>query len=140
MAPISGKYIIPTSYIDTKKVINAPNFISQSEPSAPKVIIVDNKMRTGASILSEGTGASVTPEKLIPKKKSNMKSPAMSPPRKDPIPTQDINRLISKKDKILPPHLAKYPPGFKLLINDAHDPNSTEYDRKYSIDNLRNEK
>ena len=69
-----------------------------------------------------------------------MKSPAMLPPRMDPIPNQDINILITKKYQSLPPHLAKYPPGFKLLINDAHDPNSTEYDRKYSIDNLRNEK
>ena len=33
-----------------------------------------------------GTGSSVTPEKIIPRKKKNMKSLAMSPPRKDPIP------------------------------------------------------
>ena len=42
-------------------------------------------------------------------------------PRKDPIPNQDINRLSTKKDKSLPPQLAKISLGFKLLINEAHD-------------------
>ena len=31
-----------------------------------------------------------------------MKSPAISTPRKDPIPNQDINRLITEKDPSLP--------------------------------------
>ena len=52
-------------------------------------------MRTDVSILYGGTGASVTTERRIPRK-SNMKPPAMSPPRKDPIPNQDINRLITE--------------------------------------------
>ena len=42
-----------------------------------------NNGETGA------TGAIITPEKIIPRKKSNIKSLAMSPPRKDPIPNQD---------------------------------------------------
>ena len=73
----------------------------------------DDKIRTDVSIFSGGTGASVTPEKQIPRKKKSMKLPAMSPQRKDPIINQDINILITKKYQILPPHLAKYPPGYK---------------------------
>ena len=30
-----------------------------------------------------------------------MKSPAIPPPRNDPIPNQDINRLITKQDTII---------------------------------------
>ena len=53
MAPISGKEKIPKESINTQKVTNAPNFICQSEPPAPKEIMVDNKIRTGVSLLSE---------------------------------------------------------------------------------------
>ena len=102
--------------------------------------MVNAKMRTDVSILYGGTGASVTPEKRIPGKQRNMKSPAILPPRKDPITNQDINRLITEKYQILPPHLAKYPPGFKVLINYAPDPNSTEGDCNDSINTSRNEK
>ena len=56
-------------------------------------------MRTGVSILSRVTVTSVTPEKQTPRKKRNMKSPAILPPRKDPITNQDINRLITEKIK-----------------------------------------
>ena len=56
MAPISGKDVIPKEYINTHKVTNTPNFISQSEPSATKVIMVDNRIRTDVYILSGGTG------------------------------------------------------------------------------------
>ena len=59
------------------------------------------------------------------KKKSNMKSPAMSPPKKDPIPYEDINILITKQDPSLPPIMEKYPPVYKPLFNDKHDSNST---------------
>ena len=52
---------------------------------------MDNKIRTNVS-LSVGTGDSITPGQRIPKKKRNMKSPAMSPPRKNPILNQYINR------------------------------------------------
>ena len=105
---------------------NAKNLISQSEPPAPKVIMVDKKMRTGVYILSGGAGASATPEKLITINKRNMRSPAMSPPRKYPIPNQDINILITEKSNYSAT-FRKNPPGFKSLINEAHDPNSTEY-------------
>ena len=64
----------------------------------------------------------------------------MSPLRKYPIPNQYINRLITKKYPRLPPILEKYPPGFKPLFNDTHDPNSTEDDPNNSTDNSRNEK
>ena len=64
----------------------------------------------------------------------------MSPQRKGQIPNQYINILITEKDPNLPPHLAKYLPGYKSLLNDANDPNSTEDDRNYSTDNSRNEK
>ena len=87
--------------------------------------------------MSGGTGASVTPEKRIPRKKRNTKPPAMYPPKNDPISNKDINRLITEEDPSLPPHLSKYPPEYKQLLNHAHDPNSTEYDRNYSTDNSR---
>ena len=45
------------------------NFISQLYPPAPKEILVESKMRTGVSLLSRGMGASVTPERHIPRKK-----------------------------------------------------------------------
>ena len=70
--------------------------------------MVDNKIRTYVSIFSGGTGASVKPEKRIPINKKSMKSLAMLPPRKDPIPNQDINRLGTKKYQSLPPQLAKF--------------------------------
>ena len=69
-----------------------------------------------------------------------MKSPAILPPRKDPITNQDINRLITGKYQKLLPHLATFPPGFKSLINDARDTNSTEDDINDSINTSRNEK
>ena len=63
--------------------------------------MVEDKMQTYVSILSGVTGASVTPDKRIPRKKRNMKSPVMSPPRKYPIPNQDINRFTTKNIKVL---------------------------------------
>ena len=76
-----------------------------------------NRFWSAVSFLSIGKGASVTPYKQIPTKKSNIKSPAMLPPGKDIITNKDINILSTKKDKSLPPKLAKSPPGFKSLIN-----------------------
>ena len=52
-----------------------------------------------------------------------MKLPVMSPPKKDPIPNQDINRIITQQDPILQPILAKYPTRYKPLFNDTHYPN-----------------
>ena len=57
------------------------------------------------------TGVSVTPERRITR--SNMKLPAMSPPRKDPIPNQDSYIIINEQYPILPILLAKYPTGYK---------------------------
>ena len=68
---------------------------------------------TDVSVLSGNTGSNVTPEKHIPRKKKNMKSRAISPPRKDPIPNQYINMLGTKKYQILPPQLAKFCPEYK---------------------------
>ena len=39
---------------------NAPNLISQSETLAPKLIMVDKKIRTDVSILYGGMGSIVT--------------------------------------------------------------------------------
>ena len=66
MAPISEKNVTPKEYFKSQKVMNEPNLISQSEPPAPKEIMVDPKMRTGVSVLSGNTGASATPGKRIP--------------------------------------------------------------------------
>ena len=83
------------------------------------------KIRNDVSVLSGGTNDSVTIVKRIPINKRNMKSPAMSPPRKYPIKNQYINRFITEQDPSLLPIKSKYPPGFKPLFNDAHDPKST---------------
>ena len=119
---------------------NAPNLISQSEPPAPKVIMVDNIIRTDVSLLSVGTGANVSPEKRIPRRERNMKPPAMLPPRKYMIPNQDNNRLITKKYQSFLPYLETFPCEFKSIINEAHDHNSTEDDRNDSTNNSSNDK
>ena len=72
-------------------------------------------MLTDVSVFLAETGASATPEKLIPRKKKNIKSLAMSPQRKDPIPNQDIDMLGTEKDQSLPPQWAKFRPGYKSL-------------------------
>ena len=86
---------------------------------------MDNKIQTYVYILYVGTGACLTLGKRITIKKSNMKSPAMLPPRKEPITNQYINRLITEKDQSLTQHLETFPLGFESLINEAHDHNST---------------
>ena len=64
----------------------------------------------------------------------------MLPPRKYPIPNQDINRIITEKYQSAPTHSAKHPPGYKSLLNNAHDTNITEDYCNYSRDNSYNEK
>ena len=64
------KSIIPKEYFQSQKVTDAPNLISQSEPPAPKEIMVNPKMQTDFYVLSVATGASETPEKRIPRKKN----------------------------------------------------------------------
>ena len=68
-----------------------------------------------------------------------MKSPAMYPPRKDPIPNQYINILVTQQDTSLPPIITKYPTGYKPLFNDTHDQNSSEDYPNGSTDNPCNE-
>ena len=68
-------------------MINISNLISQLEPSALTEILLESKMPTDVFLLSV-TGESFTPERRIPGE-INMRSPAMSPPRKDPTPNQD---------------------------------------------------
>ena len=75
--------------------------------------MVNPKMRTDVSVLYENTGASVTTETRISRKKNNMKSLAMSPPRKGMIPNPDINMLGTKTDQSISSQLAKFLPGFK---------------------------
>ena len=92
------------------------------------------KIRTDLSILSGVTGDSIPPEKRIPRKKSKIKSLASLPPRKYPIPNLDKNNLGIEKDQSLPPHIHKFPPGFKSLRNEADD------DHHESTDTSRTDK
>ena len=69
-----------------------------------------------------------------------MKSPAMLLLREDPIPNQYINILTTKKYQSLPLHLKTFLPGFKSLINYAHDPNIIEYDRNDFTNTSLNDK
>ena len=66
----------------------------------------------------------------------------MSPPRNNPILNQDINILGTEKYQIIPPQLAKYPSGYKSLINEAEDDcNDSIYtsrtDKEDSVNNLK---
>ena len=68
-----------------------------------------------------------------------MKSHAIYPPRKDPIPNQYSNIIINEQDPILPPILEKYRTGYKKLFNDTHDTNKTEDELNDSAGNSRTE-
>ena len=61
--------------------------------------MAEKKTQTDVYLFSVGTGAIVTPEKRIPRKKSYRISLVILPPRKDSIPNQDINILGTKKSK-----------------------------------------
>ena len=50
--------------------------------------------------------------------KRNMKSPKMSPPRKDPIPNKYSTIIITQQDPILTPLLEKGPTGHTPFIDD----------------------
>ena len=118
------------------------NLITKSEAPAPEVIVVD-KLQNDLSLNSGLTGetrASVTPEKRIPIKKRNMKSLAMSPPRKDIITNQDTNTLGLQKYQRLPPHVPPFPPIFKSLRNEPNDdnPETTDTQRTNKYDTSRN--
>ena len=71
-----------------------------------------------------------------------MKSLAMSPSRKDPIPNQDINMSRTKKYQSLPPQWANFRPGYKSLINEAGDgrndsTDTSRADKEDYVDNLK---
>ena len=133
------KNTFPKESIKTQKVTNGPNFISQSEPPAPKEIMVD-KLLTDKSVMSGVTraiGAILTPEIAYQERKIN--SLARLPPIKDPIPNQDKNTLGIEKYKIIPPQVPKFTPGLKSLRNEANDdhPESTDTSRTDRDDTSR---
>ena len=115
-----------------------------------------DKLQTDLSVnfgLTGETRASVTPEKLIPKMKRNIKPLATSPPRKDPIPNQDKNTSGHQRDQCLPPHKPPFSPVFKSLRNEANDDNPETSDtsctdkddtsrtnRDYSIEKLKSQR
>ena len=57
------------------------------------------------------------------------KSTKQLTPRKDPIPNQDSDRIITQQHSILPPHLTKIPTGNKPFIDDTHFLDRTENER-----------
>ena len=65
VAPTFGKITLPKESINTQKVTNGPDLITQSEITATEIIVV-NKLRTDLSVNSGLTGetrAGVTPAK-----------------------------------------------------------------------------
>ena len=141
VASICGKITLPKESIKTQKVTIGPNFITQSEASAPELIVVEN-LWTGLyvnSILTGETRASATPGKRIPRKERNIKSLDMSPPRKDSITNQDKNTLGLQKYQCLLPHVSPFPPGFKSLRNERNDdnPETTDISRTDKYDKSR---
>ena len=95
---------------------NISTTISKLEPSLPQLILLVSKIPTDFFL----TGKTFTPEIRIPRKESNLKSPAISPPRKDPIPNQYITRIITQQYPNLPPHLVKVPTGYDPFIDDTY--------------------
>ena len=85
--------------------------ITQSEAPAQEVIVVDtlwtnisvDSILTGEtiSVLTGETKANVTPEKRIPRNKRNIKSLAISPPKKAPI-TNYYNKTIRPPNISMP--------------------------------------
>ena len=64
------------------------------------------------------------------------------PPRKDPIPNQDINMLGTVKHQIIPPKLPKFCPGQKSLRNEADNDHkdstdTSRTDKEDPVDNLK---
>ena len=115
VASICGKITLLKEYINTQRVTNLTNLITQSEAPGPEVIVVD-KFWTDLAVnsgLKGDTRDGVTPEKCTPRNKINIKSVATSPPRKYPIPNQDKNNVGLKKYQCLPPYVPPFPPGFK---------------------------
>ena len=66
------------------------------------------------------------------KNKRNIKSLAVSPPRKDPIPNQDKNTLGLQRYQCLPSHVPTLSSVFKSLINGADDDNTVTTDTSHS--------
>ena len=62
------------------------------------------------------------------------------PIRKYPIPNQDKNNLVLEKYQSLLPHVPKFSPVFKSLINEANDdhPEYTDTSRADRDDTSRN--
>ena len=56
----------------------------------------------------------------------------MLPPKKDPIPNQDSNIIITQQYPNLPPILEKWPTGYKPFIDDTKFSNKTEEERNNS--------
>ena len=104
--------------------------ITQSEAPAPELILVD-KLWTDLSFnyrLTEETRASVTQEKLIPRKKRDIKSLATSPPIKYPIPNQDKNNLGLQKYQCLRPNVLLFSSVFESLRNEVSGDNTETTD------------
>ena len=66
-----------------------------------------------------------------------MKSPAMLPPRKDPITNQNITIIITQQDPILPTSFSKVPTVHKKIIDDINFSNHTESEHNDSTYNSR---
>ena len=64
-----------------------------------------------------------------------MKSPSISPPRKDPIKNKYSTRIITQQYQILPPLLEKWPTGYKPFIINTQFSNKKEDKLKDSTDN-----
>ena len=88
------------------------------------------------SVVIGAIGANVTPENRITIKKINIKSLETLPPIKDTISNQYKNNFGLKKYQSLPPHVPKFPSGFKSLRNKANDdnPESTDTSHNYRDD------
>ena len=94
---------------------------------------------TGVYLLSV-TGAIATLERRIPRRKGNLKSPEILPPREYTIPNQYSTIIIIQNNPNLPPHLSKLPTGNKTFIDNTHSSNPTENEHTDTTENSRNDK
>ena len=114
---------------------NISGIISQLELWAPQEILLVTEIPTGVYLLSV-TGAIATLERRIPRRKGNLKSPEILPPREYTIPNQYSTIIIIQNNPNLPPHLSKVPTVNKPFIDYTHFSNPSENEHTDTTDNL----
>ena len=97
---------------------NTPTYISQLELSAPNEVFFNPKYQLVFLFCMEQELVLLQKDGF--QEKRNIKSPVISPLRKNPIPNQDSTIIITQQDPIIPPLLANWYTGYKSFFNYTH--------------------